>query len=78
MTNTCAHDTGRKDNAESDRPSVSSAMTGMMEGCGCGSMMAKMMAACIGAANPEDTATKDDAKVPDGEPEGTEHGRRKG
>jgi len=78
MTNECAHDTGQKDHTESGQSSVSSAMMGMMEACGCGPMMAKMMATCMGAASPEGAATKGGAKEPDAERKGTENRLRNG
>jgi hypothetical protein len=56
MTTNSTLDTGRKDNEETGHPAACDEMTRMMGRCGCGPMMAKMMAACTGAGSTEDAA----------------------
>lgn len=73
MTSKGTQSTGRKDSQGNGHPSVSDEMNGMMGNCGCGPMMAKMMAACMGAAGTEDTA-----KAEGGEPQDAEKAGRSG
>lgn len=76
MTNTSTKDTGHSCGQETDHPAVSSAMTGLMAGCGCGPAMARMMAACTGAGATEDTTTEEGTRERCGESQGTDQESR--
>ena len=72
MTTKGAQDTDRKDSRDDGHPSASDEMTRMMADCGCGPMMAKMMAACMGAGGTDDAANENGTKEEGGEPQSTE------
>lgn len=65
MTTKADQPTEAKDSPTNECPSTADEMTTMMEKCGCGPMMAKMMAACMGSGRAV-------------EPEGAERGDRNG
>ena len=72
MTTKEPQNTDRKDGQESGHPSNCDEMTKMIEKCGCGPMMAKMMATCMGAGGTEDAPKEAGAKQGVGERQSAE------
>lgn len=74
MTCTDTKDTGHECSQESGHPPFAGAMAGMMEGCGCGSGMAKMMALCTGADAAGQAPKEDTTETQSDESQGAEQG----